>query len=62
MEDLKENKCSIVFFCDHSEQEPCVYFSGSNKDCKFFDEFCNCNSSIANVNRMTLEIKRQKGD
>ena len=64
MEKLKKNKCAIIFTCCHNPpNEPCVYFRKRAKSeyCGYLSENHECLSSLANVNKMTLEIKRQKG-
>lgn len=53
-EELKDNMCKVVFHCFDSISDPCVYKNG---------RFCKtgsyeCTSSVAKVNRMTLELKR----
>jgi len=60
--ELKDNQCKIIFFCNHSEKKPCVYFKGAAYYCRYHGENYECFSSIANVNRMTIEIKKQTGE
>ena len=59
----KENKCNINFMCTHSEKKPCVYFK-PNQDAEKICDYMgisvnNCCSSVASVNRMVLELKKQ---
>ena len=61
----KDNKNRVMFFCPNRMDSECVYYSeGPNKFCKYsvhqgtvINE-CICNSSVANTNRMVLELKK----
>lgn len=58
---LKDSYCQIEFFCTEPKKKDCVYFMKTDKheDCKYMDgRFCN--SAVAQVNRMTLSIKKLK--
>ncbi len=62
MDEPKENKCEIRFYCDRRNFNPesnCVYFKPSEKDlqCKFFDAYMFCNSAVAQVNKMVLMLQ-----
>lgn len=54
---LEQNRCKIIFDCKNKNN--CVY--GSGIDCKYMNDDTTCNSSVAKVNAMTLEIKRLTG-
>ena len=60
MEDLKENRCTIIFMCDHAKQDPCVYHSGGEYCCKHRGLNYRCLSTVANVNKMTVELKNME--
>ena len=55
-EELKPNQCTIHFVCDGSlPNRPCVYRKGDN--C-WYNDCLVCNSSVARVNAMVIELKR----
>ena len=57
---LKDSFCKVEFFCTEPKKKDCVYFmkTDEHEDCKYMDgRFCN--SAIAQVNRMTLELKER---
>ena len=57
-EELKENMCHIVFPCMHTDELPCVYFEeSSNGFCKYLLEY-GCNSYVARVNSIAIELKK----
>lgn len=61
MDDPKPNNTRIIFMCcdslvDEDEFKQCVYKSG--EPCKYKKSNYECCSTLAIVNRMTLEIKR----
>lgn len=59
---LKDNYCKMEFFCTEPKKKECVYFMNTekHKSCKFKNGIF-CNSLVAQVNRMTLTIKKLKG-
>jgi len=61
--DKTKNQCSVTFWCDCNGQDACVYYK-KHKDydhCKYFDYYFNrCNSEVANVNMLTLELQEKK--
>ena len=59
---LKENKCGIAFFCNFGYKNPCVYFAGKGLVCDYKKEGFLCDSAVANVNRLTIELKTLKGE
>ena len=59
---LKDNKCVIRFWCYHNVPDKCVYFSGDKDICKYQEPAGQCLSTVANVNRMTIELKKLKGE
>ena len=50
----KENKCVARFFCNHSINEPCVYFSGKDIFCEYKGAVYDCRSQLAIANRIIL--------
>ena len=63
----KENRCGVIFLCADEDRSPCAYFSTNNKgNCRYAGAnvsiFPECKSSVANVNRMTIELKKLKGE
>ncbi|MCP4761613.1 MAG: hypothetical protein GY870_07515, partial [archaeon] len=49
----QENKCLMLFVCNHTTLDRCVYFTGKMK-CKYCDgEFDKCMSIVAQVNIIT---------
>ena len=60
--ELLENKCRIVFVCDHTSEDPCVYYmedKSGQKVCKYSGAYGVCNSKIANYNRVYLLFKNE---
>ncbi len=58
--ELKENNCVIISHCrDYAD---CVYRTGEQYSCKYQTNTNKCNSAVARVNAMTLEIKRLTGE
>ena len=56
---MKQNNIILSFQC--SGIKDCVYLSKKDKSCKYLSKiegFNFCNSAVARVNRMILEIKR----
>ena len=57
-EDPKENMCHIVFICMHSDETACAHFKETDTwVCGYADAF-GCNSAVARVNAMVIELKR----
>lgn len=57
MKEQKENKCSVLFFCNHSIGESCIYFTGKDIFCDYKNERYECLSAVAQVNMMVLMLK-----
>ena len=57
---LKDSFCKVEFYCTEPKKKGCVYFMKTDKheDCKYM-EGSACNSAVAQVNRMTLELKER---
>ena len=57
---MKSNCCEIEFSCHEPVRKACVYFSKTDEhdDCKYM-ELSYCNSKIAQVNRMTIQLKEE---
>ena len=55
-ENMKKNKCHIVFHCVDSKEDPCVYRKGK-KRCKFTFDGRYCGSSVAMANAMTIKLR-----
>ena len=64
---LKDNLCKMVFLCLNRKDSECVYYQrcdmlddGTCDHAKFTElsDFSYCGSSVARVNKMTLEMKR----
>jgi len=53
----KNNKCSVLFFCSHTEKDPCVNFFGKGEKCDYCDKNYNCNSAVAAMNKIITELK-----
>lgn len=61
-QELKDNKCLMLFTCTHSKRDPCVYFSGEAK-CKYIEtQFYYCTSPVARINKMTIALDKLKAD
>ncbi len=57
---LRDSFCKVEFLCNEPKKKDCVYFMKTDKheDCKYMDgRFCV--SSVAQVNRMTIELKER---
>lgn len=56
---MKDNQCEIEFLCNHCVG-PCVYFIQGKDGCKYKFTFGQdyCESKVAQVNRMVLELKK----
>ncbi len=56
---MKDNNCKIEFICTEKEKD-CVYYRKSKTEeyCKY-QSGIYCNSALAQVNRMTLEIDKR---
>ena len=57
-EELKENKCEVIFYCQCNIDNPCVYFvdAGDGINCRHGKTIL-CESAVANVNSMILGAK-----
>ena len=55
-DDIKENKCSVLFFCCHSLAEPCQFKSGKDIICDYKNTKYECESKVANMNAMLLKL------
>jgi len=56
MSDLKNNHCQIIYHCiDYAD---CVYRDGGKYSCDYQTNNNKCNSAIARVNILTLELER----
>lgn len=53
-DDIKENKCSVLFFCCHSLTEPCQFKDGPDIFCKYRTDRFECDSKVANMNAMII--------
>ena len=60
MDEPKDNKAEVRFFCfEDSIKRDCVYYkSKSDSVCDYLADDYICSSAEAQVNRMTLELKR----
>ena len=56
-EELKENMCLLEFEC-MSESQYCAYGNSDGTPCKHEGPSGYCNSSVARVNAMIIELKR----
>lgn len=54
----KENKCTLLFFCSHTEVEPCSHFSGNDQFCSYRNENYDCESNVAQINKMIITLKK----
>ena len=56
MTEPKQNLCTIAFHCiDYFD---CIYRSGDDETtCKYKSDTYRCNSAVARVNALTIELK-----
>ena len=50
----KDNKCDIIFYCNDTYQDKCVY--GNTQNCKY-RVLKECTSKVAQANIMFLKLK-----
>ena len=55
--ELKDNKAHVIMLCTE-DSEDCVYYlhDEDKEGCRFREDF-ECCSTVANVNRMTVDAK-----